>query len=203
MFDKIQGHKFRHDLLSSNPLIMDCGSKWGEFVIPFLKKYGGRCLCVEPDPTSIKEMHRRAVKIYKQIEVLQGALWIDNEGVIINMWPNAPSANSIFDKAKSGSIKTRVNTFTLKECLDKLGDTIDIMKLDIEGAEWEILFNAGTLLQRVKQLTGELHCEFSEGKTLDDLENMLEANGFAIQITRSEEKRPRFDFHAYRITKKD
>ena len=49
---------------------------------------------------------------------------------------------------------------TLEELMDRCGiEAVDLLKLDCEGAEWDILPAAEGVLPRVRQICMEFHCE--------------------------------------------
>ena len=60
----------------------------------------------------------------------------------------------------------------------KLGGTVDLVKLDCEGAEWEILKDEKTW-QNVRHLTMEFH--LWAGYTLEELKARVTQLGFKVQ----------------------
>ena len=74
-------------------------------------------------------------------------------------------------------VKDRVRAVTVASVLDALGvETVDFVKMDIEGAEKEVLGDAGAWIHRVRCLKVEVHPEkastlYTLGMCLDDLEN--------------------------------
>ena len=60
-------------------------------------------------------------------------------------------------------------------------DTLDLLKLDCEGAEWDILPAAERVLPRVRQICMEFHCE--RGWTAAKLADWLRARGFIVSHT--------------------
>ena len=77
----------------------------------------------------------------------------------------------------------RVRTVSLPTFMREAGITaIDLLKLDIEGAEVAVLKNLpGECLERIKQITVEFHdFEFTEhGKELPIIDELLKEKGFA------------------------
>lgn len=68
----------------------------------------------------------------------------------------------------------RLNDFCTKENIDR----IHFLKLDCEGAEYEILFSDETILQKVDKIIMECH-PFQE-KTVDHMIELLERNNFTV-----------------------
>jgi hypothetical protein len=60
-------------------------------------------------------------------------------------------------------------------------DTLDLLKLDCEGSEWDILPAAERVLPRIDQICMEFHCE--RGWTAGKLALWLRAHGFAVSHT--------------------
>ena len=63
-----------------------------------------------------------------------------------------------------------------------LTDEIDLLKIDIEGAEVEVLKNCSDLLQNTRFLFVEYHSSASEDQELDVLLGILKQNGFKYYI---------------------
>jgi len=74
--------------------------------------------------------------------------------------------------------KIQVKTATLESMIEKYNiDQIDYLKLDTEGAEFEILFNTPKeIIRKIRKIVMELH-PFS-GNTEDKMLNFLEDHGF-------------------------
>jgi FkbM family methyltransferase len=83
---------------------------------------------------------------------------------------------------KSDTPGTRVQSFTLDQVLGEITQC-DYLKMDCEGAEYDILFGANDLtLQKIKRICLEYHdgvTEFSH----QDLILFLENKGFQIRLT--------------------
>jgi hypothetical protein len=60
-------------------------------------------------------------------------------------------------------------------------DTLDLLKLDCEGSEWDILPAAERVLPRVDQICMEFHCE--RGWTAAKLAVWLREQGFTVSHT--------------------
>ena len=74
-----------------------------------------------------------------------------------------------------------VEMVTLERLMEDYSiDTLDLLKLDCEGSEWDILPAAERVLPRVKQICMEFHCE--RGWTALKLADWLRARGFTCRI---------------------
>jgi FkbM family methyltransferase len=56
---------------------------------------------------------------------------------------------------------------------------IDYLKMDCEGAEYEILENAGSRLQQIRRISMETHTTVD--RKAEDLENLLRGRGFEVR----------------------
>ena len=79
---------------------------------------------------------------------------------------------------------TKVPAVTVDSLIEELGvDEVDYVKMDIEGAEKEVLANAGSWLPRVRSIKVEVHPE--KASTLYTLSNCmddLERHGFRCSV---------------------
>ena len=75
-----------------------------------------------------------------------------------------------------------VEMITLERLMEDYSiDTLDLLKLDCEGSEWDILPAAERVLPRIKQICMEFHCE--RGWTAAKLAFWLRAQGFIVSHT--------------------
>jgi hypothetical protein len=70
---------------------------------------------------------------------------------------------------------------TLLQVMDRVGGTIDLVKMDIEGSEYEVLLNASPQqLKRIRRIVLEYHGTVGEHNPTQLLAYMAEA-GFRVQ----------------------
>lgn len=91
----------------------------------------------------------------------------------VNLVLIGESINTMTESAKGGEI----NQVSITECIDRIGGFVDILKLDCEGAEWEILQNKEAF-DKVKCITMEFH--LINGRTLEELKLMFKTINFKI-----------------------
>ena len=68
---------------------------------------------------------------------------------------------------------------SLQDVIKRCGGHIDILKLDCEGAEWELL-EATEAWESVRSITMEYHLWAKPGMTVEKLCNLIEGKGFTI-----------------------
>jgi len=75
-----------------------------------------------------------------------------------------------------------VRMTTLERLMDDYGfEAVDLLKLDCEGAEWDILPASDHVLPRIRQICMEFHCE--RGWNGSRLADWLRGRGFTVSHT--------------------
>ena len=159
-------------LVNKNPLLIDCGlGKDISFPIDFLKKFNAYVVGIDPDPISVNfceeikpknmEIHRKA--FWKKSGV---AMKFHLARAIDKLPKGADGSGSIISSHDyvDGGVELKVYTTSLSEILTLLNrSTCDVLKLDIEGAEYEVisdLINSGQI-----DVINQLLVEFHDGVT--------------------------------------
>lgn len=156
-------------LVSKVPLLIDCGL--GEdisFPVAFLERFGGRVVGVEPNPRSLAYCQKHCPP---GMEVRPLAFWkVAGETLTFHLprpqdqLPKGADGVSgslvgSHDYVTGGEVLT-VTTTTLPNLLAAAGrDECDVLKLDIEGAEYEVLAElcrSGDI-RRARQVLVEFH----------------------------------------------
>lgn len=194
MGSKYGGWWIDTDLLTNKkPLLIDCGlGKDISFPIEFLKKYNGYVVGIDPDPKSISYCEKI---LPKNMEIRSKAFW-KKSGELIKFHlarPNeelpkgADGSGSILSSHDyvDGGIEIEVHTICLSEILNSLNrSACNILKLDIEGAEYEVisdLISSGQV-----NIVDQLLIEFHHGVThfnindTNEILKKLESAGFKL-----------------------
>ena len=120
-------------------------------------------LALEPDPESFAMLEKNTHAI-PQIRVVNAALWSSHESQRFLADAGAPWASRI---SGTSIAETRsVRCMTLPEVATMAGGRLDLMKLDIEGAEAEV-FRGGDeqILRHVQSVVIEFHDRFFPGSS--------------------------------------
>lgn len=109
--------------------------------------------------------------IARQLE-RDGLLWCTNMG----------KHTTVHDCIDGDHLTEKVNAVTLEEIINREKiERIDFLKIDVEGAEYEILFNtSGSIFDRIRLIALELHA--IKQRNENDLKIFLEKNGFVAII---------------------
>lgn len=144
-------------------LIIDGGANVGYSAVFFANKFPeAKIIAIEPERTNF-EILRKNTDDYQNIELINSGIW--NKNTYLKIQDSGVSKDAFMvdevDSNERGSFKA----VTIGEILRKSGfDEIDILKLDIEGAEKEVFYNNyDEWLNKVKILIIELHDRMKKG----------------------------------------
>lgn len=149
-------------------------------ILDWIKK-GVRTTLVEPSPESIKAIEKY-FKDYKNITLYKVAIF-ETDGKI-KLYNRAASTfiaepgsspamiNDNYIPDESDSVEVPCQTF------DKIDDgSIDVLSIDIEGAEWYVIQN---MVSRPAIVSVETHGKFYLNPRMDDINNWMNSNGYRI-----------------------
>lgn len=180
----IRGHTFIANALDATAVVVDLGAHKGEFSSEINRRYGCRCHMVEALPA-----------LYAQIEETASLkkypfAMASSDGPLSLFVSDNPEANSIA-QAAGMQATVPVEGVTLATFMVRAGlDRIDLLKIDIEGAEIGLLESAGDdVFSAIGQITIEFH-DFVPGLVeaaqVEAVTRRLEKLGFsAIKFSRA------------------
>jgi len=149
-------------------IIFDLGSNIGASVLYFHALYPKAMIyAFEPDPKNVDLLRRHTQEIESFVRIMPKAIY-QEDGKELQLYRNPEShwSTSIVNKGSSYELFT-VQTVTIDTVMNDAGiQTIDLLKFDIEGAEFDV-FRTFTRLNRARYLIGEVHpCLFN--KTIEE-----------------------------------
>lgn len=167
-------------------IVVDIGAGLGDFAICIASKHPQSTVyAYEPFPESFAtlEANLRLNRVHN-VQAFPYAIsgqdgYVDLH--IVSKEAVQQSTAFVRDRARD---RIRVPSITLDRLLDEIREgRCDYLKIDCEGAEYEILFNAsGETLQRIKHICLEYHdgvTKFSH----HDLVEFLQGKGFEVRLT--------------------
>lgn len=163
------------------PLIIDCGSNIGLSLIFFKRQYpNSRIIAFEADPEIFKILKKNVQEFsFEGIELNNKAIWVDES--ILNFEGNDTVGGKV--DALSLENKIGINKIQGVRLKDLLSKKIDFLKIDIEGAESEVLNDCKDSLNNVQNIFIEYHSTNNDKpQELSALLNILEKNGFRYYI---------------------
>ncbi|MBP7745657.1 MAG: FkbM family methyltransferase [Phycisphaerae bacterium] len=157
------------------PRVLDCGSHVGLSVLRF-KRIAPDCrvTAFEPDATVLELLTRNIQENrLTDVEVVPAAL----AGV-------GGTARFVADGADGGALAhgdyapPSAAVVPTVRLADYLGEPVDLLKMNIEGAEWDVLQAAADRLQNVRQMVIEYHGFPECGQKLHAILRLLDECGF-------------------------
>ncbi len=156
-------------LVKTKPkVIVDAGANIGLASIYFANKYpSAKIIAIEPEQSNFKIL-KENVTPYPNIIPVQAALWNKNEEINL-IDPGLGKWGFMTDMKNSpeslpGITCHAVATMTIDKIMDDYHlKKIDILKIDIEGAEREVFADTSSWIEKVDSLIVELHEHMKAG----------------------------------------
>ena len=170
-------YDFRCD--SDSPLIIDGGANVGLSVIFFKQRFpNARIIAFEADPSIFRVLTHNVKEMgLEDITLIQKALWTDETTLRFDSEGADAGRLGIDGLDVANSIE--VPTIRLSSYLDQ---PIDFLKLDIEGAEVDVIAEAQTRLDHVERLFVEFHSFTGKSCRLVELLKNIEESGFKYHL---------------------
>jgi FkbM family methyltransferase len=140
--------------LDRDSTVIDIGAHVGIVSMSLAKMYGCQVFAYEPDPENFRRLRANveANELSGLIEARMLAVTRDARQVRVEQDQSNSGGSHIVDTDGRGP---ETGSVTLQYVIDMASVKIDLLKIDCEGAEYEIL--EGTDLSDVKAIRGEFH----------------------------------------------
>jgi FkbM family methyltransferase len=178
----------------TSPVILDCGANIGTSCLYFKTLYPhANITAFEANPDMGKILHENLMTNgITDVEIVSKAVWIHNEGIQMSL--EGSDASSILSEEN----KTTVSSVRLKDILDSEDREIDMLKIDIEGAETRVLLDCRASLSKVRNIFVEYHSYIKHQQDLQDILQVLTENNFRYFILSAVNKQKPFINRMYR-----
>jgi len=154
-------------------LFVDVGANLGRYEVLLGKNYE-RVIAIEPSPENMSFLKRNVANVkVKNIEFLQCAVSGQN-GTATLFYGEHCGAHTLMSTNLNVE-GLQVKTVTLDTLL-KREDNVDLVKVDVEGAEWEVLEGSKEVLPKIKRWVVEVHNLEQKG----NIAKWFEDKGYAI-----------------------
>ncbi len=173
---------------SECPTIVDGGTHMGMAIYYFKSLYPhARITAFEPHPAlrAIAE-ENKSRNGWDDVEILPLALAAARGEATFHVSENWSMAGSLVERRAGLGDEVSTVSVNCVPLSDYLREPVDFLKLDIEGAEWEVLEEASPWLPNV----GQMFCEFHQGgglgsERLARILALLETAEFEVQVAKS------------------
>lgn len=166
-----------------DPLILDCGSNVGMSILYFKHVYSqARIIGFEPDPAVFPYLQENVVhNSLTDVQLVQSAL-AEREGTL-RFYSDGKYGSCLAERMPGdipqGWTRYEVPCVRLR---DYLTEPVDFLKINIEGAEWEVLADSEDRLRQVREIIIEYHHLPGLPRTLHKILEMLHRQGFEYLI---------------------
>ena len=161
-------------------IIVDCGANIGLSSLYFCQNYPNHTvIAFEPDPNVYQKLRTNLGHYENKITLINSAVYTE-EGIQKFVSDGKDGGQLSFHKEVESRI-IEVKTVHFLNFLSQY-ESIDMLKIDIEGAEKELIPHIAPALQKVSNLFIEYHQYKDEGPFLSHLLSILEQNGFHYKL---------------------
>jgi FkbM family methyltransferase len=167
---------------------IDIGANEGYFAIIVANSRGVNCRVVAVEPQSrLQEVIKRNLSlngVEANLEQVQCAVSDHDGKARLFLSPSVNTGSSGLVRATRYRVKTEeVEVMTIQSLMHQLGmQTIDLMKIDIEGFEYEAIFGSKSIFEskRVASIVVEVHSQAmrQRGKEPDDISDFFRKCGY-------------------------
>ena len=168
-------YKFSTD--NPAPYIIDGGANIGLSVLYFKRSYpNSRILAFEPDPDifTVLEKNCRTFE-FEGVELFDRALWVENGSLGFRKDGSLGGCLAADDRVSDVDVPTQ-------RLRDLLTARVTLLKLDIEGAETEVLEDCADRLGNVENLFVEYHSFADRPQSLHRLLTVIHEAGFRTHV---------------------
>jgi FkbM family methyltransferase len=171
--------------LGHHPYIIDCGANIGLSVIYLNLSFpDAEIVAFEPVDTNFSLLEKNTASFTaSKITLKKEAIW--NANTTLNFKSEGSLMSRIDDKGTDSVIA--VKAFRLKELLNR---NVDFLKIDIEGADYEVLKDIQPELHFVNNMFLEYHGTFAQNNELLEIFEIISRAGFFYYIREATDKHP-------------
>jgi len=184
---------YKMELQNAAPFILDCGANMGLSVLYLKERHPQATIfAFEPDDQNFALLQKNAGNL-AGVKLMKAAVWKEN-GTIEFASTGTLSSKIVSD----GGVNTKsIDAVRLRDLLSR---PVDFLKLDIEGAEYEVLKDCADKLSLVQNLFIEYHGHFENQGELNEIFNLLSDNAYKYYIREATECYPTPFFRELRRT---
>ena len=170
-------------LTGSGLRVVDIGANLGSFTVWLRHRVDVReAYCFEPEPDSFRLLQFNLSKNDCSFaQPLPFAVGGEERTAQITLTTSSPGASSLYRaQANEGKLPvTTIRVASFEKWLQGLEGSFDLLKMDCEGAEWEIIQKTNPKqFSRFKVVVAEIHGDPRNQASIEDFKSFMESIGF-------------------------
>lgn len=140
---------------------------------------GARIVAVEPEPSNLRLLETNLAENHVAAEIVPAALWSSPGRMTLHVSGSA-MAHALNGSGDASQSRIEVDTIDMPALLRRFGGAIDLVKLDVEGAERAIFASPQEWIRSVRMYVIECHPE--QGLDSRRLGAILTRSGFDARV---------------------
>ncbi len=162
-----------------HPVILDCGANIGISVLNYKRQFpNAKIVAFEPDPQFVRVLRNNLDRNgARDVDVIEAAVW--REDGERRFFCEGADGSKLVDKDEKFTDTVFVQTVDLAKFIS---GQVDLIKMDIEGAEYEVIASLGGKLGSVKNMVIECHVSNRDIHPFASLLDTLASTGFSVSV---------------------
>jgi FkbM family methyltransferase len=171
---------YRFTSVNTAPYIIDCGANIGLSIIYFKKLFPlARIVAFEPDKDLFRTLNENIEQFkFENVQVVNKGVW--SEETTLSFLAEGTLGGKVIEPA--GPSEAGVISIPTVKLKDYLHEKVEFLKIDIEGAEYEVLIDCAAALKNVELLFVEYHSSPEKPQRLDEILAVIAQAGFRYHI---------------------
>ncbi|HCC68235.1 TPA: hypothetical protein DEP90_03505 [Patescibacteria group bacterium] len=155
-------NSYSFETTKQEPLIIDVGTYIGISILYFKRDFpNSRIIAFEPNPIAVQTLNENLfTNCIDNVEIHESAIWIEDGSkkmYLDKTGKDRYSVASFVKNAWDGTIKSEMITVKTEKLNKYLNQEVDLLKLDIEGAEQKVLKSIKGYFGNIKNIIFEYH----------------------------------------------
>jgi FkbM family methyltransferase len=188
--DIFANHEYRMPIATQQPVIVDVGANVGVSVLYFCRTFADpQVHAFEPDPVIFSKLKQNVGRYAadKRVLLRNQAAYVENK--MLRFESEGADGGHVASSTESPGVD--VQGIDLLEYLSGL-DHVDLLKIDIEGAEAIVVPHCAPALSRVDRVFIEYHSSPGREQRLPQILALLQEAGFRLHLQSAVEQQSPF-----------
>ncbi len=171
----------------TNPesVIIDCGTHYGVSLYYYRKQFPKKkIICFEPSKRAYSVL-KRNIKENGWVSIDSHNSALSNKRVTLNFYDQTYQSMAGSLKRRKGDKNSKAHKIKVELLSPYLDQSVDFLKLDLEGEEMKVLQEIESKLENVNAIFCEYH-EATCPTPLEDVVGLLRKNGYQVKVSLSD-----------------